>query len=170
MSLVVEKALNAVDEADAHAANKAALDGALLGKAKDEGKSVERKQDVAAKAKAMVHPARAKDAARKAASGKGKKPAKAKPAAAKARAAGNGAGPMKRVTDTWDSAKSGVEVVVGCTVKTPDVKTLLIVGRWSKRPKEGKPIPFVTGTTPDGTRKNVAAADCTVTKAPAAKK
>ncbi len=169
MSLVVEKALNAVDEADAHATNKAALDGALLGKAKDEGKSVERKQDVAAKAKAMVHPARAKDAARKAASGKGKKAAKTN-AAPKARAAGNGAGPMKRVTDTWDSAKSGVEVVVGCTVKTPDVKTLLIVGRWSKRPKDGKPIPFVTGTTPDGTRKNVAAADCTVTKGPAAKK
>lgn len=97
----------------------------------------------------------------------GAKPKAAKPAAK--RGTGNGSGPAARVTDVWTSAKRDVEVLVGSTVKAPGIGSLTIVGRWSKRRKDGTVIPFVTGTTPDGTRKNVAAADCTVVKAPAKK-
>lgn len=124
---------------------------------------------IGALAKGMTHPARAKDEAVKAVTGKGKKPSKAKPAA-KPRAAKKPAstgGPL-RITDSW-KGKGGKEVEVGSTVKTADIPSLTIVGRWTKRKGE-QTIPFVTGTTPDGTRKNVAAADCTVVKGPDAKK
>jgi hypothetical protein len=76
--------------------------------------------------------------------------------------------PLARITESW-TGKGGKEVVVGSVVKAPGIASLTCVGRWTKRKGEQK-IPFITGTTPDGTRKNVAAADCTVVKGPAAKK
>jgi hypothetical protein len=76
--------------------------------------------------------------------------------------------PLARITESW-TGKGGKEVEVGSVVKTPDIPSLTIVGRWTKRKGEQK-IPFVTGTTPAGTRKNVAAADCTIVKASAKKK
>jgi hypothetical protein len=116
-------------------------------------------------AKKMTHPARAKDEAVKAVTGKGKAKAKA----AKPRGKGNGSGPgVGRITESWEG-KGGKEVEVGSVVKAPGIPSLQIVGRWSKRKGETI-IPFVTGVTPDKTRKNVAAADCTVVKGPAAKK
>jgi hypothetical protein len=76
--------------------------------------------------------------------------------------------PLARITESW-SGKGSKEVEVGSVVKAPGIPSLAIIGRWTKRKGEQK-IPFVTGTTPDGTRKNVAATDCTVVKAPAKKK
>jgi hypothetical protein len=101
---------------------------------------------------------------------KAKAKGKAKAAKAKAvRSSGNGAGPTTRITEAW-TGNGGKEVEVGSTVKVPDFpSTLTIAGRWTKRSKD-QLIPFVTGVTPDGTRKNVAAADCQVVKGPAAKK
>lgn len=89
----------------------------------------------------------------------------AKMTGSKPRGTGNGSGPTKRITDSW-KGKGGKEVEVGSMVKAPGIPSLKIVGRWSKRRKDSI-IPFVTGITPDKTRKNVAAADCTVVKAPA---
>jgi hypothetical protein len=96
---------------------------------------------------------------------KGKGSTKAKPAAKPSPKTGV---PLARITDSW-SGKGGKEVEVGSVVKAPDIPSLTCVGRWTKRKGELK-IPFITGTTPDGTRRNVAAADCTVVKAPAVKK
>ena len=152
MSLVIEKALNAVDEADAE------RDTALL--AQDEGKAVERKQDIAAKATAMTGtttvtdrlkeqskqrgrktPERAaKEAARK------KAAAKAKPAAK--RETGNAA---PRITDEWLDAK-GKDIAIGDLFKTPDGIVAKCIGRWTRRAKSGN-VPCITGritTLPTG--------------------
>jgi hypothetical protein len=100
-----------------------------------------------------------------AAATKGKGSTKAKAAAKPSPKTGV---PLARITDSW-TGKGGKEVEVGSVVKAPGIASLTCVGRWTKRKGEQK-IPFITGTTPDGTRKNVAAADCTIVKGPAAKK
>jgi hypothetical protein len=109
----------------------------------------------------MTHPSRAKSEA--VAKVTGKKAPKAKAAKKAPTRSTNGSGPL-RLTESW-KGKGGKEVEVGTVVKAPGIASLTIVGRWTKHRKDGL-IPFVTGTTPDGTRKNVAAADCTVVKAP----
>jgi|HubBroStandDraft_6_1064221.scaffolds.fasta_scaffold424054_3 hypothetical protein len=144
MSQVIEKALKAVDDANKAVPPSAEVRAEADAKGSDASiaKNVRPKVKAASKAKA--------------------------PKAKSAKRAKQGV-TLPRVTKSWDSAKPGVEVLIGSTVKTPAIASLLIVGRWSKRPKKRAPIPFVTGTTPDGQRKNVAAADCTVTKVAAAK-
>jgi len=119
------------------------------------------REKIGALAKGMTHPSRAK--AEAVAKVTGKKAPKAKAAKKAPKRSTNGSGPL-RLTDSW-KGKGGKEVEVGSVVKAPGIASLTIVGRWTKHRKDGL-IPFVTGTTPDGTRKNVAAADCTVVKAP----
>jgi hypothetical protein len=128
--------------------------------------------------------ARDKTAKAKATKAKGKGSTKAKTPKAKAaakRGTGNGGGPTARITESW-AGKGGKEVEVGSIVKTPTGATLKIVGRWSKRKGEAI-IPFVTGRIDalpagatvaakgkgKGDRMNIAAADCTVVKAPVKK-
>jgi hypothetical protein len=134
------------------------------------------KLEVAVRKPAAKEP-KAKEPKAKAAKGKSSK------APAKPRSTGNGSGPATRITESW-SGKGGKEVEVGSVVKTPTGATLKILGRWSKRKGE-QIIPFVTGRIEallpasatvsakgkgKGDRMNVAAADCTVVKAPAVKK
>jgi len=96
-------------------------------------------------AKGMTHPVRQKDAAVKAAAGKGS--TKAKPAAkkvpAKPRSAGNASGPVARLTDKWPS-KKGRDVQIKDVVKTRDNITIEVIGRWTRR-KGDQLIPCVTG-------------------------
>jgi len=141
---------------DAHAANKAALDAALL--AQDEGKSVERRQDIAAKATAMTGTTTVTDRlkeqskqrsrktperAAKEAARKTPKPVAATKPAAK-RGAGNGSGPAARLTDKWPS-KKGRDVQIKDRVKLADGIVTEVIGRWTKKTKEGKLVPMVTG-------------------------
>jgi hypothetical protein len=130
------------------------VDRVAAAMAADEGKSVEKKQDIAAKATAMTGtttvtdrlkeqsrqrsrktPERAaKDAARR-----GTK-AKAKPAAKKPASTG---GPVARLTDEWLSAK-GKDVKVGDRVKLPDGIVIDVIGRWTRKSAKGN-VPMVTG-------------------------
>ncbi len=100
-----------------------------------------------------------------------KKPAakgKAKPAAAKPRSTGNGSGPTKRITAEWLSAKKK-DVLVKDEVTTAGGAVLTIVGRWTRRAKDGSLTPMVTGRitagAPDGKKKgdrlNAVAAEVT---------
>jgi hypothetical protein len=105
--------------------------------------------------------------------GGGKKPAakaakgntKAKPAAK--RGTGNGSGPTKRITMEWLSAKKK-DVAVKDEVTVNGV-VLTIVGRWTRRAKDGSLTPMVTGHivsgAPDGKKKgdrhNAVAAEVT---------
>jgi len=170
MSLVIEKALNAVDEADAE------RDTALL--AQDEGKAVERKQDIAAKATAMTGtttvtdrlkeqskqrsrktPERAaKDAARKAA----RQPAKPKPVKRSVRGAGNGSGPVARITESW-VGKDRKEVAIKDHVAHGEFVGI-VKGRWTRKAKD-QLIPMVTlildkPQDKDKPRHNAPAAEC----------
>lgn len=105
-------------------------------------------------AKKMTHPARAKDEAVKAVTGKGKaKAAKAK--AAKSRGAGNGSGPTKRLTMEWLSTK-GKDVKVKDRVKAADGTVLDVIGRWTRKTKEGELVPMVTGHVISGPTASVA--------------
>jgi hypothetical protein len=127
----------------AHAANKAALDAALLGK--------------------PAKRAKAKPAA--------KGSTKPKPAV-KPRGAGNGAGPTARLTTEWiGSDKKDVRTKDRVTMA--DGTSIEIIGRWTKHTKDGGLIPMVTGRVllaggKKGNRKNAVAAE--VTHFPAAKK
>jgi hypothetical protein len=120
-------------------------------------------------AKGMTHPARAKDEAVKAVTGKGKKPSKAKPAA-KARGAGNGSGPLAKLTTEWLSTKKR-DVKVKDQVKLTNGVVITIIGRWTRRAKDGSLTPMVTGHivsgAPDGKKKgdrhNAVAAEVTHT-------
>lgn len=111
-------------------------------------------------AKKMTHPARAKDEAVKAATGKGSTKAKL---AAKTRGAGNGSGPTKRLTMEWLAAK-GKDVQVKDQVKLPDGIVIEVIGRWTKR-KGDQLIPMVTGCIVSaegkGNRRNAVAAEVT---------
>ncbi len=107
---------------------------------------------VGAAAKKMTHPARAKDEAVKAVTGKAK-PAAKKPAAK---------GRVDRLTTTW-TGKDKRDVQVKDTVKLADGTVVTCVGRWTKKTKDGN-VPFITGTTKDGTRKNSPAAEVTHVK------
>ncbi|MHB8240685.1 MAG: hypothetical protein ACYDHN_01720 [Solirubrobacteraceae bacterium] len=122
-------------------------------------------------AKGMTHPVRAKDEAVRATTGKGKKPSKAKPAAkpaAKARGAGNGSGPVAKLTTEWLSTKKR-DVKVKDEVKLPNGAVITIIGRWTRRAKDGSLTPMVTGHivlgAPDGKKKgdrhNAVAAEVT---------
>lgn len=92
---------------------------------------------------------------------------KAKPAA-KPRSTGNGSGPTKRITAEWMSSKKK-DVMVKDEVTTAGGAVLTIVGRWTRRAKDGSLTPMVTGRivsgAPDGKKKgdrlNAAAKDCT---------
>lgn len=94
---------------------------------------------------------------------------KAKPAAAaKPRSTGNGSGPTKRITAEWLSAKKK-DVLVKDEVTTAGGAVLTIVGRWTRRAKDGSLTPMVTGRitagAPDGKKKgdrlNAVAAEVT---------
>jgi hypothetical protein len=95
-------------------------------------------------AKKMTHPARAKDEAVKAA---GKGSTKAKPAAAKAAkgkaTTGNTGNAFPRITAEWTSAK-GKDVKVKDRVRTADGIVIDVIGRWTKKAKDGN-VPMVTG-------------------------
>lgn len=91
-------------------------------------------------AKGMTHPARAKDEAVKAVTGKGS--TKAKPAAAKA-TTGNTGNAFPRITTEWTSAK-GKDVKVKDRVRTADGIVIDVIGRWTKKAKDGN-VPMVTG-------------------------
>jgi hypothetical protein len=67
-----------------------------------------------------------------------------------------------RLTNVW-SSKSGKDVQIKDKVKLADGTVVTCVGRWTKRKGEQK-IPFITGTTADGTRRNSAASEVTHTK------
>jgi hypothetical protein len=110
------------------------------------------------KEKALGKTGSAKKPSAKAAAGKGS--TKAKPAAK--RGAGNGSGPAARLTMEWLSAKKR-DVLVKDKVKLADGTAVTVVGRWTKHTKAGN-VPFITGTTADGTRKNSAASEVTHTK------
>jgi hypothetical protein len=118
------------------------------------------KKEQNAKVKAM----RSKGSAKPKAAAKGK----AKPAAAKPRSTGNGSGSTKRITDEWLSSKKK-DVMVKDEVTTAGGAVLAIVGRWTRRAKDGSLTPMVTGRivsgAPDGKKKgdrlNAAAKDCT---------
>jgi hypothetical protein len=122
--------------------------------------SSEVKQEAAAReVKAQGKATRAKIGAQaRAMTGKGS--TKAKPAAK--RSAGNGSGPAARLTMEWLSAKKK-DVLVKDKVKLADGTAVTVVGRWTKHTKAGN-VPFITGTTADGTRKNSAASEVTHTK------
>jgi hypothetical protein len=117
---------------------------------------------IGALAKGMTHPARVKDEAVKAVTGKGKGSTKAKPAAK--RETGNAA---PRLTDEWLSAKKR-DVLVKDEVKLPNGAVIAIVGRWTKKTAKGN-VPMVTGRivsgAPDGKSKgdrlNAVAAEVT---------
>jgi hypothetical protein len=84
-----------------------------------------------------THPVRQREEAR----GKAKrKPAKAKPAAAK-----KPTQRKDRLTQHWLSAK-GVEVKPKDKVRTNDGFVLEVLGRWTKRTKDGATLPYITGT------------------------
>lgn len=87
----------------------------------------------------------------KAPKGKGKG-SKAK-APAKARSTGNGSGPSTRITAEWLSARKR-DVMVKDEVTTADGVKLTIIGRWTRRAKDGSLTPMVTGRivsgAPDG--------------------
>lgn len=93
---------------------------------------------------------------------------KAKPKAAKPRSTGNGSGPSVRITAEWLSTKKR-DVLVKDEVTTADGATLTVIGRWTRRVKDGSLTPMVTGRivsgAPDGKKKgdrlNAAAKDCT---------
>jgi hypothetical protein len=92
---------------------------------------------------------------------------KAKTAAIKAgkltkKERGNGSGPHTRLTTEW-TGKDKKDVQVKDKVKLADGTVITCVGRWTKRTKTGN-VPFITGTTADGTRKNSAASEVTHTK------
>ncbi len=101
---------------------------------------------------------------------KGKSGAKAKPAAAKSRGIGNGGGPSDRLTTEWLSAKKR-DVKVKDEVKLTTGAVIAIVGRWTRRAKDGSLTPMVTGHivsgAPDGKKKgdrhNAIAAEVTHT-------
>lgn len=125
---------------------------------------------VGALATGMVHPARAKDAARKAAAGKGStKPAAAKKPATK-RGTGGGGGPIARLTETW-TGKDKKDIVVKDRVKTGEGVVIDVIGRWTKKTAKGN-VPMVTGRivsgAPDGKkvgdRHNAVAAEATHVK------
>jgi hypothetical protein len=86
----------------------------------------------------------------------------------KPRGAGNGSGPTKRITAEWLSSKKK-DVLVKDEVTTADGATLTIIGRWTRRAKDGSLTPMVTGRitagAPDGKKRgdrlNAAAKDCT---------
>jgi hypothetical protein len=107
----------------------------------------------------------AKEPKAKAAKGKGSK------APAKPRSTGNGSGPATRITAEWLSAKKK-DVMVKDEVTTADGVKLAIVGRWTRRAKDGSLTPMVTGRivsgAPDGKKKgdrhNSAASEVTHTK------
>jgi hypothetical protein len=86
--------------------------------------------------------------------------------AEKARGAGNGSGPVARLTHEWPS-KTGRDVQVKDQVRTPDGVTIAIIGRWTKR-KGDQLIPMVTGRVVSGggtgNRKNAVAAEVTHVK------
>lgn len=71
-------------------------------------------------------------------------------------------GPVERLTNEWPS-KSGRDVKVKDRIKTAEDVVIDVIGRWTRRTKQGN-VPYVTGTTADGTRKNSPAADCTHVK------
>ena len=80
------------------------------------------------------------------------------------------AGNDKRLTMEWLSAK-GQDVKVKDRVKCADGTVIDVVGRWSKRLRDGDPIPMVTGhvvsggSKSKGARHNAVAAEAThVTK------
>jgi hypothetical protein len=168
MSLVIEKALNAVDEADA-----AERDAALL--AQDEGAAVERKQDIAAKATAMTGSTTVTDRLKEQSEQRSRKTperaakeAKAKPAAAKAkpaakpRGAGNGSGPVARITESW-VGKDKKEVNIKDHVAHGEFVGV-VKGRWTRK-KGDALIPMVTlildkPQDKDKPRHNAPAAEC----------
>lgn len=122
------------------------------------GQSKATQAKIGAAAKKMTHPARAKDEAVKAVTGKGKSKAKA----AKPRGTGNDSGPTKRLTDEWLSAKKR-DVQVKNQVKLPNGTVIDVIGRWTKR-KGDRLIPMVTGRIVSGEgqkgdRKNAIAAE-----------
>lgn len=80
----------------------------------------------------------------------------------KPRGTGNSSGPAVRLTHEWVSVKKK-DVQVKDKVKLEDGTTVTVVGRWTKHTKAGN-VPFITGTTADGTRKNSAASEVTHTK------
>jgi hypothetical protein len=106
--------------------------------------------------KKLPHPARVKDAARKgkpvgpvqATADKITQESKAKTAAIKAGKLTKGEkaatkGRIDRLTVEWLSFK-GKNIVVKDHVKTPDGITIEVIGRWTKKGKDGN-VPMVTG-------------------------
>ncbi len=99
-----------------------------------------------------------------------KKPSKAKAAATKPRGTGNGSGPSDRLTTEWLSAKKR-DVKVKDEVKLSNGAVIVIIGRWTRRAKDGSLTPMVTGHivsgAPDGKKKgdrhNAIAAEVTHT-------
>jgi len=122
----------------------------------------------------LPHPAKAKDEAVRAVTGKQPK----KPAARK-RSTGNGSGPVQRLSNEWPSSK-GKDVAVKDLVRMADGTVIEVIGRWTKRLKDGALQPMVTGhivrfpagATASvegkgkkvGDRQNAVAAECTHTK------
>ncbi|HEV3318880.1 MAG TPA: hypothetical protein VG053_03980 [Solirubrobacteraceae bacterium] len=110
----------------------------------------------------VVHPARAKDGAVKAVTGK-------KPAAAKKPKVEGSAKASNRLTDVWPG-KDGKDIAIGDTVKAADGHVIKVIGRWSKHLKDGGLVPMVTGhivsggTKDRGARHNAVAAEATHVK------
>jgi hypothetical protein len=131
-----------------------AKDAEFMARTHAAGLAEKSKKEQNAKVKATTKAPAAKAAA------KGNGSTKAKPAAK--RSTGNGSGPAARLTMEWLS-KSKKEVSVKDKVKLADGTAVTVVGRWTKHTKAGN-VPFITGTTADGTRQNSAASEVTHTK------
>jgi hypothetical protein len=77
----------------------------------------------------------------------------------KARSTGNGSGPAAQLTMEW-TGKDGKDVKVKDRVRTAEGVVIDVIGRWTRKPKDGSLIPCVTGrivTLPAGA--TVAAGD-----------
>jgi hypothetical protein len=154
MSLVIEKALNAVDEADKAVPPSAEVQAEAEAKGDD------------ASIPKNIRPKAPKAKAPKAKAAKGS--TKAKPA--KPRGTGNGSGPAVRLTDAWMSSKRK-DVKVKDEVTVPGGVVITVIGRWTKH-KGDQLVPMVTGRivsgAPGGKKKgdrhNAAAAEVTHVK------
>jgi len=148
-----------------HAANKAALDSALLGKpdlsAYEAALAAVPGGKVTVLPGVKPSPKRKGTVAQDAARSKAKTKATVGKAVAKMTGTTKGK-PVARITTEWLSSK-GKDVAVKDKVKLADGTTVTCIGRWTKRKGEQK-IPFITGTTSDGTRKNSPASEVTHSK------